>query len=984
MAKTYTQSFSTDDRRFVFQFNYSGNDNNATIELTILFNKPNSVTPSVVPVFGPHNCSLNTEIRFDSTKTECCGTAIIKGYVTLFIHENEIWINSDFYYGLKDHSIHFEGILGILNFEIHPINPPIEPGEEPEEKESIDIYPSPEIDQSKHEFPDHEKDSFPYIYMRYWPRITTEDLEANFIIYPNVNNSKLFNMLSDKTIDRIAKEKAAINFINNSNNFIRLISDETSSTYYLPILYRQIKLMALNEKPLNVLEFLSLIIQTLRLEPNKSSEKGNETQMEDYVTLIQDFLKTAKLEKSIDNVWNSYFSLIFTLGYDDFLLKNLYQCIAVYNCLNHLFLPTFLPIEITKQAVLSLIEASIVLPSQFFSNTSTNSPPISPPSMQNNASIPYAIGELQMVKERFIRYQSGEIAHIENIMSGEKKEVQKRKLTRTSEHDENSDLHLSSELLKNKSKQTEQATEKIHHIVDNAKETDYSNLKTSYGTPNILTYDGKITVKKPEERKRDILKTGKNIVDQTVNRLRHEVKKNRNFKQLSESEDLVTSTFDNSSNNKSTMAVYRWLNKVYKNYIVNYGNRLMIEFIIKDPAEHYLSMYAQLNGVTLTKPKSLNELGIESYKDISIAKYADYYAECSDIKAAPKAKTVSATLSVGSEELIKISDNYYADSLELVASISSDSSITYLDVMVGKHYFHLTSGMSVSSKLDKETGSIPVSVFVSNDIDIKSPPETIANFGVNIEILCEPSPDIISKWQVDTYNALKASYYIKTQEYYEKSKFNFTNDAQFKNFDSQLIQQELMNQCIGELFRIYQTENPDESQESLGIGELRYLQFFKSLFEWNEMYYVFHESFQKEKKRTVPELFVAKNESLKQAFSFFINADYARIILPVVPENNGATLFYLASAYQWTADKKICPATAEYVLQPGQNNIVKTTGFDQTGKSNVEVINEIKKIDFTEDKVNQVGEAWEVVLPTTMTVLEESSKLFQTNEGSNE
>ena len=983
MAKTYTQSFATDDRRFVFQFNYSGNDNDASIELTILFNKPNSDTPTSVPVFGPYDCSLNKVIHFDSDQKECCGNAGIKGYVTLFIHDKEIWINSDFYYGLKNQYIHFEGILGILDFDAHPINPPINPIEEPEENESIDIYPSPELDQSNHELPDQEKDSFPYIYMRYWPRITNEDLNYNFIIYQNKNNSKLFNSFANSSLDRLSKEKSAINFINSSTQFIRSVSDN-KEICNIPTLYKQIKLLASGEEPLNVLELLIMIIKTLKLDPDQTFDEDTEIDMVDYVAIIQDFLKSNDLQKNIEDAWNSYFSLIFTLGYDDYLLKNLYQSIATVNCLNQLFLPKLSPEKMIKQSVLSLINANIVLPGQFFSADEVSSPPNSPPIHQKNLSIPYAIGELQMVKERFVKYQSGEIAHIENIMSGEKKEVQKRKLSRTNELDEKSDTESSSNLLQNESKERNLATETRNRIVDNTKETDYSNLKTSYGTPNMITYNGKITVKKPEERKRDILKTGKNIVDQTLNRLEHEVKKKRNFNRLNESEDLVTSTFDNSSNNRSTIAVYKWLNKVYKNYIVNYGNRLMIEFIIKNPADHYLSLYSQLNGIILNKPKSLTDLGINNYKDISPKKFADYYAECSDVKAPPKAVTVSATLSIGSEELIRVADNYYADSLELVTSISNDSSITYLDAMVGKHYFHLTGGTSISSKLDMETGSIPVSVFVSSDVDIKSPPETIQNFGVNVEILCQPNDDSITKWQVDTYNILKNNYYLKTQEYYEKSQFNLINDAQFKNFDMELINQELMNKCISELFRIYQSENPQESKESLGVGELRYLQFFKSLFEWDEMYYVFHESFQKDKKHKLPELFVEKNESLKQAFSFFINADYARIILPVVPENNGSTLFYLATGYQWTADKKICPAIAEYILNPGHNSIAKAAGFDETAKSNVEVINELKKIDFTGDKIKQIGESWEVVIPTTMTILEESSKLFEINEANNE
>jgi len=46
--------------------------------------------------------------------------------------------------------------------------------------------------------------------------------------------------------------------------------------------------------------------------------------------------------------------------------------------------------------------------------------------------------------------------------------------------------------------------------------------------------------------------------------------------------------FDNTKGDQHVSGVYRWVNKVYNNQLVNYGKRAMVEFMIPEPAQFHI------------------------------------------------------------------------------------------------------------------------------------------------------------------------------------------------------------------------------------------------------------------------------------------------------------------------------------------------------------------------------------------------------------
>lgn len=94
---------------------------------------------------------------------------------------------------------------------------------------------------------------------------------------------------------------------------------------------------------------------------------------------------------------------------------------------------------------------------------------------------------------------------------------------------------------------------------------------------------------------------------------------------------------DNARKDKNVVGIYRYINKRYKAQVFNYGERLMFEFLIPEPAEFYRKSIENKNRFekdkfycSLKKIKTLKENGITS-KDQFSEFWVDYYAKLLNI-----------------------------------------------------------------------------------------------------------------------------------------------------------------------------------------------------------------------------------------------------------------------------------------------------------------------------------------------------------------
>jgi hypothetical protein len=124
------------------------------------------------------------------------------------------------------------------------------------------------------------------------------------------------------------------------------------------------------------------------------------------------------------------------------------------------------------------------------------------------------------------------------------------------------------------------------------------------------------------------------VVDRSVGKLQTKTKTERTTKTLSEVEEINTHGLNNTSpGTEHVIGIYRWVDKRYRAQIYNYGVRLLLEFIVPEPAAFYRAaqIRSALKEVNATPPPDFinvltgNPLTVKDITETSYQTYASRY-----------------------------------------------------------------------------------------------------------------------------------------------------------------------------------------------------------------------------------------------------------------------------------------------------------------------------------------------------------------------
>ncbi|MFW9929637.1 MAG: hypothetical protein ACFFD1_09615, partial [Candidatus Thorarchaeota archaeon] len=405
------------------------------------------------------------------------------------------------------------------------------------------------------------------------------------------------------------------------------------------------------------------------------------------------------------------------------------------------------------------------------------------------------------------------------------------------------------------------------------------------------------------------------VVDRAVSRIQEKIKEQRTQLTREEIEEINDHQIDNKSGTGHITGIYRWVNKIYKAEIVNYGQRLMYEIIIPEPASFY--RYAQsakpIEGITIEKPDppgymsgsqfiplTLNDLNSTSYL-AWVAKY-----NVSDVSPPPANYiTVGTALSkegvayqTGSANINKdlvVPDGYVAKNAWLrIAWNSWDGN--FADAFIGKEYFndiaYINPGMVY---MNDESGSIPVAIHTYNT----------QGFSATVEVKCQRTNEHYVDWQIKTFNAIMVAYNELKSKYDEQVKAAQVQSGIAISGRNPLINREiekkelkklaitiLTNQHF-DLFDAMVNNVPPNNYPELNIFEAneegKYMQFFEQAFEWENMTYLLYPYFWGKKTDWV---LTSQLEDTDPLFEKFLQAGAARVLLPVRPNYEQPILHY--------------------------------------------------------------------------------------------
>ncbi len=609
---------------------------------------------------------------------------------------------------------------------------------------------------------------------------------------------------------------------------------------------------------------------------------------------------------------------------------------------------------------------------------------------------PYAIGDLELVRQRLVGYELGEVSAIENVLRGSKKETRQRNLQRDEEvREESTSQEETTEAL------NEDLQNEVHKVLQGTLSLSgtYSSV---YGPPT----DAEVTGDFSQELTHLAGENGaapyaedfaKTITAQAANRVSRSVVKRRASSSLRENEETVVHRFDASDRAENMAGIYRWVNKVYSMEVVNYGHRLILEFLIPNPAEAYIQSELALQGVSLQEPKPLNELGVRNYTDISAEpKSRQYYASLASRYGADQIEpppadelTVAITLQAGAPlgtDVLEVPAGYRAVKAVIVGNWPAETESPSFFGVVGNKAFSLPGEgedpKRIQLEMAGETGSIPVAAESGANQEDGAPS---TSFLATVEVVTIRGERLFEQWQTKTYVAIVEASDRRRAEYFEAAGATPTRTASrnplaSREAENKTLRNDVVLRLLQRALNLQGEPDPQngdqnaaqaegqaevqaEAQMSEGppafeVNQPRYYQFLHQALEWQEMSYsfaVYGEQPSGNRGRRLKSLFSGADS----VFTAFLQATDARVLVPVHPAFVYRLLYFLAAGVIWDG---------EDVLTPANNQ-------------SIPLINDWKLAVESDHRSRVIGTPWKVRVPTAMVKLQESSELPCINLG---
>ena len=208
-----------------------------------------------------------------------------------------------------------------------------------------------------------------------------------------------------------------------------------------------------------------------------------------------------------------------------------------------------------------------------------------PPAPAHDLVRPAGVADLLVVKQQIKRYEGAEIAHVENVLIGEKKSRAHRQLERSEET-------FLSETESTRTRETELETAERFELNRETSRTLENDQKVGFG----LTLSGKYgpTVEfsstfsaegssSQQETAKNSSRYAKDVVNRSLERLTERAREVRTRTVIRETEETNLHELNNQTT-KHVSGIYQFLDKVYEAQVFNYGIREMFDFMIPEPA----------------------------------------------------------------------------------------------------------------------------------------------------------------------------------------------------------------------------------------------------------------------------------------------------------------------------------------------------------------------------------------------------------------
>ncbi|MCU0434094.1 MAG: hypothetical protein MUC87_11615 [Bacteroidia bacterium] len=607
------------------------------------------------------------------------------------------------------------------------------------------------------------------------------------------------------------------------------------------------------------------------------------------------------------------------------------------------------------------------------------------------------IADFRRVEQEVCCYVPGEVSHIENVMAKEYKERSTRNYLRTentietTRETEIENLHDTATTTRN------DMSSEVANVLQQDRSNNYGGslgVSASIGKAdiNIDAYADFATSSSSSYSNIEARRYAEEITKRALERIIQKTTEKRTSKIIKEFEEINKHGFDNRNGENHVTGVYRWIDIVYKNRLVNYGKRLMIEFMVPEPAEFYKRMQGykpkpedeQETANNNQAPKSLSDLGINSYKDITRSNYTTLAIEYGIVINAPlqEVKTVTQAFSPTppirhngpdwtQQFSINIDPDYTAE------SASGNYSFRWKALSGEKAHFYYTianvtgGNSNLRGREQTTNGTIngTINPNLSQSVPVQFTGDKLYTYAVTINITCKLSQEKYEEWQQGAFNLLNAAYQNLLEQFNEDQnniddEENPKNENQSNPAINRIIEQrELKRICIEMIMKPYCKvqgrdnitninacdlyEIPQVNQSNLFAEYANQVKFFEQAIDWKLMSYIFYPYYWGDKCDWAS-LIQSKNQD--PIFEAFLQSGMARVVVPIHPQFTESFAFYLQTGDIWTNNDLVAGDETDLFLSLAQ---------------------EMQTID------GVIESEWETRVPTTLVIIQGKSAYLQ-------
>ncbi len=561
-----------------------------------------------------------------------------------------------------------------------------------------------------------------------------------------------------------------------------------------------------------------------------------------------------------------------------------------------------------------------------------------------------SVGDLILIQEILFSYEFADIAHVENVMQSEHRS-RLHQIRQTDEVEDFSETETN-ETSVNELKSTDQ-----YELEEAMTKAASSTLSASVGTQFSASYgpvsasgqasaSGTWTNSESESRAANY---AKEVIERAVNEVSKRVKTSRRSTSKTVVIERNRHGFDNRMGQGHIVGIYRYLNRYSKLETINYGKRLMLEFIVPEPATNLIQMLASAppEGVTLTPPEPFENDAGDALKpeDIEPNTYQDYMNryDVRDLPAPPE-QEIRVPASFVAEGIDKteykddeFGENKTPDKGEPKFSYANGT----ISISIPTGYFakeiEMTCAFPVSVESDdywnKEkvsvacegttkklnnygsnahSGTITLENEVEGSLDLGWSASVAKGASVSISVHCEVLDGAMDAWRNAIWQELHTAYLSEQRAF--DNQLNFAESTARSFEDSPLANRltearelkraaiTMMTDQYFDMFGSIDPAIPHEIDVDEAQVEGEYIRFFEDCLEWSNMTYELYDYAWSGPERWVELLGRSANDTLHKSF---LQAGAARIRVPAQIGYEIAVLNYLEDGSIWDGEEEI-------------------------------------------------------------------------------